>query len=249
MTETRTAAEVADKKLHDWEIDEKVSQMGAEGHARRRYREIVGRMASVVEFKRLIARAMKPLPLTSRELVNRGVVHDFRGRQQILHSRSGLPLREAERTVRDEHPALTVAVKVACDNAESDGVDLAQIRRELGISAECVESHVQAVIEFRRLARLKADAAGAQKGFQAAKEKYESTKREMEIAELDCNAARQHSNECAGTQNSIMTLESECPILFEGESDYRLPPAPSNGKPSRRERAVVWVGSLFRRGL
>ena len=220
----RTATEVANEKLREWEAEERSAEMEADGHARRRYREIIARMASAVEFKQLVEAAMRPPPLTNREIITAGLLRDPVGRRRLLDYRTGLSRREAERAVCDVHPALAAAAKEASDTTESDGNTLAQIRRELNVPAERVDRHVGFIVDLRRFVRRHADVTSARKRIEAARAAFESAKREAQVAELDFDAARHYGDECARAQISIITLESECPILFEGEHDYALSP-------------------------
>lgn len=249
MAETRTASEIADAKLHEWESDERASQMESDGRARRRYREIISRTAAVVELNQLVEAAMRPPALSNREVVENGLLHDYHGRQRLRRSRPCLSRREAERTVRHERPDLAAFADAAVEKAESDGSDLAQIQAELTISTECVGDHAERIVAYRQQARLHARCDQTRRRRDEADAACEAARQALQIAELTLSHAKGHQDECTRAHYTMSSIESDCPILFEGVHDYGLPPEPSpkNGKPARRERGLAWVGGLFRR--
>lgn len=248
MTESvKSAGEIANEKLDAWAADDRAVQLESDGHARHRYREIIARMAVVVEFRSLVEKATQPPRIGNREVVERGLLHDVRGRWRAAERGVGLSPKEAELQVQRERPELASAGRDASALAENDGRDLAQLRRDLDIPAERVDTHVGRIIEYRKLMRSRTDADRARKHREQALAEHKAAKQALELTDLNlADALRRVSDSHA--QNQIDRLVHDCPVLFGGEHDYALPPAPLPGGKAPRERGLAWLGSWFGAG-
>ena len=149
-----TAATIAVARVARWQADERRDRAESDDEARRLYRQIVNRTSIIREYEKAVENAMSP-GLTveeSYEVIGRPA---FRRKLEKARRRSR---KEAAKVVAIENPALAAAYQSARAVIESDGQTLAAVSRDLEIAPSRIDGHVDRLVEYRRLRRLRDDA-------------------------------------------------------------------------------------------